>query len=388
MKNKFINYGKQFIDKSDISNVIKCLKSDYLTQGNLVNDFEKNLSKKFNSKYACVLSNGTAALHLSGIALNWKPKDIVITSPISFVATSNAILYSKAQPIFVDIDNQSFTIDINKLEDKIKSLRKINKKVKTVIGVDYAGHPCDWKSLKYLSNKYNFTLINDNCHAIGAKYFKEIGYAVKYADIVTHSYHPVKNITTGEGGAVLTNNKDIYEKVKLYRAHGISKNLKKNKHPWYYEMNELGFNYRLTDIQSALGISQLKKLDKFCKHRQKIAFFYNSIFNNSDNIIQNINAKNITHAYHFYPLRINFKSRKITKANLFKYLIKNNINLQVHYIPIFMQPYYKKNFNFDYNEFPESINFYNQEISLPTYPYIKKNEINKVSYKILQYINA
>ena len=223
-----ISYGKQSIDQSDIDHVIEVLKSDWLTQGPAVELFENHLMTYFGSNHACVVSNGTAALHLVGLALGWQKGDIIITSPNTFLSTANCILFSGSQPDFADIDHCSYTINPNLVEEKIKYHTSRGKQVKAVIGVDYAGHPCDWKSLRILADKYGFKLINDNCHALGASYFGNINYAVKYADIVTQSFHPVKNITTGEGGAILTNDYEIDEKVMLkniqrMKAHGIMK---------------------------------------------------------------------------------------------------------------------------------------------------------------------
>ena len=206
-----INYGKQYIDNDDIKAVTKILKSKFLTQGPLVNKFEKKLKNLLGSKYCCALSSGTAALHLAGLSSLLGKNDYVITSPISFLATSNAILYSNARPIFVDINETTYNIDENLVEKKILELKKKNKYIKALIATDFAGNPCNWKRLKSLSKKYNFLLINDNCHALGAKYYNDYKYAQKFADIVTHSFHPVKQITTGEGGALLTNNKKIFE---------------------------------------------------------------------------------------------------------------------------------------------------------------------------------
>ena len=216
-----INYGKQFIDSNDIKAVVKVLKSDLITQGHQVEKFESALKLKFGAKFCRVLSNGTAALHLAGMALGWKKGDIILTTPISFLATANCILYSGATPDFVDINNSSYNIDTDKLADKIKKLNFRSKKVVAVIATDYAGNPCDWDALKSISKKYDVKLVNDNCHAMGASYNNDDKYAIKYTDIVTHSYHPVKHITTGEGGAILTNDKIIDKKVFSLRSHGI-----------------------------------------------------------------------------------------------------------------------------------------------------------------------
>ena len=300
-----LNYGKQYIDTDDVKAVLSVLKSDWLTQGPHVKKFENSLKKYFKAKYCTVLSSGTAALHLAALAFGWKKNDVVITTPMTFLSTSNCILYCGATPAFVDVEDKYFTIDAIKLEKKIIDLKKKGKKVAGIIATDYAGHPCDWKLLKKIANHYGITLINDNCHAIGARMNNDQGYAVKYADIVTHSYHPVKNITTGEGGSILTNNKYLNEKIKRLRTHGVDQS--KNK-LWFYAMNDLGFNYRISDIQCALGNSQLKKLNVFLKKRRKIAKIYDKFFSKIDNFFIPQTKKGNEHAFHLYPLRIDFKS--------------------------------------------------------------------------------
>lgn len=382
-----ISYGRQFLDKKDILSVSKILSSNWITQGPNVKKFELALKKKFGANYCCAVSNGTAALHLAGLSLGWKKGDIVITSSLSFIASSNSIIYAGATPSFVDVNPITYTIDVFQVEKKINLLKKNNKNVVAIVATDYAGHPCDWVSLKKISNKYNIKLVNDNCHAIGASFKKDTKYALKFADIVTHSYHPVKNITTGEGGSILTNSKLIDKKVRSLRSHGITKNpeeMNKNDGPWYYEMKELGYNYRITDFQCALGISQLKKLNQFIKKRKKIAKIYDACFkNNSAFIIPHV-KKNYGHAYHLYPLQINF-TKKDQKKRLFEELYKKKINPQVHYIPIHLQPYYKKKYNFKKGDYPVSEKFYNKEISLPIFYSLRESEVKKVAGYIKEF---
>ncbi len=383
-----LNYAKHFIDNKDIEQVVKVLRYNNITQGKEVIKFEKLLSKFFGARDCAVVSNGTAALHLSGIALGWKKGDVVLTTPITFASTANSILYSGATVDFVDINNSTYNIDVNLLEEKIKKYKKKKIKIKSVIAVDYAGNPCDWKSLSHLSKKYSFTLINDNCHAIGAKYFKLTKYAVKFADLVTHSYHAVKNITTGEGGSVLSKNKDLIRKIKLLRGHGLNyfQNPKSNNLS-SYDMQTLGFNYRITDFQCALGISQLKKLNKFVKKRREIANLYNKNFKNDSRFIIPLVTKNNFHSYHLYPLLINFDQIKITKKILYQKMYKLKIKLQNHYLPIYKHSFYKNKFNFSLKDYPESENFYKKQVSLPIFYNLKYNEILKVIKNIKKFCN-
>ena len=380
MKNLY-TYGRQNIDQDDIKAVIEVLNSAWLTQGPFVNKLENDLADKFNAKYSTVVANGTAALHLIGLALGWEKGDIIITSPITFLASANAILYAGATPDFVDIDEKSYTIDVIKLERRILDYKKENKSVKAVIAIDYAGNPCDWKSLRILADKYNFKLVNDNCHALGAEIDGDIGYACKYADVVAMSFHPVKHITTGEGGAILTNSKIIDEKVKILRTHGMTKNeklLTKNDGPWYYEMQELGFNYRITDFQCALGSSQLKKLDSFVERRNEIAKYYDEQFKNDERFVCPEVGPNRKHAYHLYPLQIKFNKLKISKVDFFNKMRERNIALQVHYIPVHLQPYYKDKFGFKHGDYPIAEKFYEQEISIPMYPALEKADLEYI----------
>ena len=385
MSDKFYPYGKQSIDDEDIQAIIDVLKSDWLTQGPKINEFESALCEKFGANYSSVVSSGTASLHLIALSLKWKPGDIVITSPITFAACANCILYAGATPDFIDIDSKYYTIDPNKLENRIKKYQKMGKKIKAVIGVDYAGNPCDWEALRYLADKYKFQLVNDFCHALGAEYNGDYQYAIKYADVVNMSFHPVKHITSGEGGAALTNNEEIKENINLLRTHGITKNpknLSKNDGPWYYEMHELGFNYRITDFQCALGINQLKKLDGFITRRREIAKFYDHEFSNDDRfIIPNVIPSN-KHAYHLYPLQAKFDKLNIFKKDYFVNLRKYNIGLQVHYIPVHLQPYYEKNFGFKKGDFPFAEEFYRREISIPMYPILTDEDLEIISTKL------
>ena len=386
-----ISYGKQSIDQSDINSVVEVLKGDWLTQGPMIETFENDLTNYFNASYVCAVSNGTAALHLAALALGWKPDDIVITTPITFLSTANCIVYADATPDFVDIDPVTYTIDPNLVEEKVKFHQSNNRNVRAVICVDYAGHPCNWKLLREIADKYDLQLVNDSCHALGASYYGDKGYAIQYADVVTQSYHPVKHITTGEGGAVLTNNVKIDEKVRRLRTHGMTKNssqLEKDEGPWYYEMHEVGFNYRITDFQCAMGSNQLKKLDRFIQQRRDIARKYDESFSKIHSLIIPETQSSIEHAYHLYPLQIDFETLDIKKIDFFNKMKMSGVNLQVHYIPIHLQPFYKKKYGFNNGDFPIAENFYRNEVSLPIFPDLLTDDVSMVINNISEIISA
>jgi len=386
-----ISYSKQSIDQSDIDAVITVLNGDWLTQGPAVETFENDLKSYFGAKNSCAVVNGTSALHLTGLALGWQTGDVVITSPITFLATANCIVYSGATPDFVDIDPVTYTIDPNKVEEKIKAYKSKGKKVKAVIGIDYAGHPCDWQALREIADKYELQLVNDNCHALGASYNADKQYAEKYADVVIQSYHPVKLITTGEGGAILTNDSKIDEKVRCLRTHSMTKDpnqLEKNDGPWYYEMHEVGYNYRITDFQCALGSSQLKKLDHYVQKRRGIAKKYDESFSSVDSLKIPEAHNSVGHAYHLYPLQIDFEKLSLTKPDFFQKMKQLGINLQVHYIPVHLQPFYKRNHGFKPGDYPIAENFYDQVVSIPLYPSLTDVEIEKVVTDITKFVES
>ena len=364
-----ISYGRQYISNEDIQSVKKSLNSDMITQGAYVDLFENKLRNYFKSKYSLVVSNGTAALHLAMLSLNLSSKDTVVTSPLSFLASANCVEYVGAKVDFCDIEKTSYTLDPNKLEDKLKK-----KNIKAVIVVDYAGHPADWESFYFLKKKYKFVLVNDNCHALGSKLNNDKAYSSKFADIVTQSFHPVKQITTGEGGAIITNNKKIYSKCLLLRNHGI----KRNKEKWWsYSMSELGFNYRISDINCALGSSQISRLSKIIKRKREIAQLYNKKIKN-DFLQLPVEKQNVYHSYHLYPLLIDFKKLKISKDSFIQEMSKKDITLQVHYKPIHLQNYYKNKYGFKKNDFKIAENFYSKEVSLPIYYDLKTKDQIKV----------
>ncbi len=372
--NKFISYGRQHIDKKDIDAVLRVLRSDFITQGPKIFMFENGLCKFTGAKYAVVVSSGTAALHIACLAAGIKSNDEVITSPITFVASVNSVLYCGATPVFADIQDDTANID----PEQIKS--KLSKRTKAIIPVHFAGHPCDLEEIKSIAKEHGLIIIEDAAHALGAEYKgSKIG-SCKYSDMAIFSFHPLKSITTGEGGAILTNNKSLYRKLLLLRNHGITKEktslINKDAGDWYYEMQALGFNYRMTDIQAALGISQLRKLKGFIEKRRKIVRYYNRVFRSHSAFNIPAEREYVYSAFHLYPIRLKgaFKHRK---KEIFNTLRNQGIGVQVHYIPVYKQPYYKK-IGFKNISCPFAEDFYNREISIPLYPALSRVQIKKI----------
>lgn len=369
---EIIPYGHHWIDKNDINEVVKVLKSDWITQGLKVKEFENALCKYTGAKYTVVVSSGTAALHIACLAAGIKPGDEVITSSITFAASANCISYCGGTPVFADIQEDTVNID----PEEIK--KKINQKTKAIIPVHFAGHPCNLEELKEIVKKHNLLLIEDAAHALGAEYKSSKIGSCKYSDMTIFSFHPVKHVTTGEGGAVLTNREDLYERLLLLRNHGITKDKKKMEHcngSWYYEMQELGFNYRLTDFQCALGISQLRKLEKFLSRRREIVNIYNKELSKVGEVILPVEKPYIKSSWHIYYIRLKDSSRRKT---VFEKLRKYNVGVQVHYIPVHLQPYYRKNFGYKVGDYPKAEEYYKSTITLPLYPKMTDSEIKYV----------
>ena len=369
-----ISYGKQFIDKDDVKSVVSALKSDYLTQGPIVKKFEQQLNNLFGSKHSLATSNGTASLYLAGKVLGWNKKSHIVVSTLTFVAGANVAELFGATVKFIDIDPTTYCIDTKALEDYLKTSKK---KITTLIATDFAGHVCDWKKIKNLSKKYHFTLINDNCHATGAEYFGSYKYAAKYADICCSSFHPVKHFTTGEGGAIFTNKSNLYKKLLVFREHGIIK----KKNWWDYDIINPSLNFRMSELQAALGISQVKKISKFLKYRREIAKIYDSELSNVS-MLKIPEKINCNHSYHLYPLLIDFEKLKKTKKTLLQIFLKNDIKLQVHYKPTHLFSYYKKKYKNKKIILKNSEKYYQQELSLPIFFNLKKDII----YKVIQII--
>lgn len=389
---KAIPYGTQYIDEDDIASVIKTLKSDFMTQGPKVKEFEDKVASYHDCKYAVSFCNGTSALHGAYYASGIKKNDEFITTPITFVASANCGLYMGARPVFVDIDKNDHNIDITKIHDAI------NDKTRVITPVSYGGYPAKIKEIFDMVKGKDIVIIHDAAHAIGAR---RDGYNIcDFADMAMISFHPVKHVATGEGGIILTNNEEYYKKLILFRSHGITKNrdeLLNYDGPWYYDMIDLGFNYRLTDIQCALGISQMDKLDSSLYKRNQIADRYDKELCDIEWLKipkysfdkswlqsqQDLSIKpNNLNSYHLYSIQIREKNRRL---DFFNYLRENNIFVQVHYIPITHLSYYKKTFGYIKDDFPNAEEFYEREISIPMFPSLSEDEQDYVIGNMKKY---
>lgn len=379
---KFIPYGKQWIDNKDIESVVSVLKSDWLTTGPSVYEFEKEFAKYVNAKYAVAVSSGTAALHSAAFAAGISKKDEVITTPMTFAASSNCILYQQGTPVFADIDKKTYNIDPNEIE------KKITNKTKAVIPVDYTGQPCEIDYINETAKENSLVVIEDASHALGATYKgKKIG---GLSDLSVFSFHPVKHITTGEGGMITTNSKEFYEKLLLFRNHGITKDSDKfifsNDDGWFYEQQVLGFNYRLSDLQCALGLSQLRKLNDFILRRKKIVKKYNETFEKIDEIIIPFQLDYVDSSYHLYVIQLNLEKIKCGRKKIFDELRKQNLGVQVHYIPVYYHPYYQE-LGYKKGLCPNAEWLYERIISIPLFPKMRDEDADGIMNKIENIIN-
>jgi len=353
-----IPYGKQYIDDDDIKAVVEVLKSDWLTTGPKVEEFEQAVADYVGSKYAVAVNSGTAALHCAMYAIGIGPGDEVIVPPMTFVATANCIVYQGGTPVFVDVEEDTLLIDPDKIEEKI------TPKTKAIIAVDFAGQPCDYDRLREITNKHNLILVADSCHALGAEYKgKKAG---SLADLSVFSFHPVKHITTGEGGMITTDDKVYAERMKQFRSHGIATDCREREKQgtWFYEMIDLGYNYRLTDLQCALGLSQIKKIHFFLKKRREFADRYNKTFANTDRAEPLTIHIHALHAWHLYIIKIKGPDRNY----VFQHLRESGIGANVHYIPVHLHPFYKNRFDTNLGLCPVAEKVYKEIISLPLFP--------------------
>lgn len=400
MNKLIIPYGKQDITEDDIDAVILALKSDFLTQGPAIKDFEEAFASYVGANYAIAVANGTAALHISALALSIKPGDKIITTSLTFAASANCIRYCGGEVVFVDIDPSTFLIDLDKVETLLKSSPKGT--YKGIIPVDFAGRPVNLERLKKITDEYGLWIIEDACHAPGASFLDSEGKLQKsgngkFADLAIFSFHPVKHIATGEGGMITTNNKNLYKQLLSLRSHGITReqsdfknsivqaggNSSDTSYPgWYLEMQELGYNYRITDFQSALGISQLRRAEDGLEKRNQIAKRYDLAFQNE----KCVNSQSLEidpefidiHAYHLYVILVD------DRLGLYNHLKANGIFAQIHYYPVHLMPYYR-NFGWKENDLPIVEDYYSKCISLPMYPTLTVDEQERVISTILNY---
>lgn len=394
--NEFIPYGAPSINRSDIRAVCNVLNGHWLSQGPFVVEFEKRIAEYCNVPYAVAVSSGTAALHMACMAIDLTEEDYHWTSPITFVASSNCGIYCGSMPDFVDIDIDTYNMDMSVLEEKLKEAKKEKKLPKVVLPVHFAGLPCDMPRLYALSKEYGFHIIEDACHALGARYRTKSGSWIKvgsckHSDMTAFSFHPLKHITTGEGGCITTKDKALYDKLLMLRNHGITKNQgllsRAKRDPWYYEMRSLGFNYRLSDIHCALGISQLSRLDKMVKRRQDVALLYDGLFDDANGVIPQRRLDNFKNSFHLYAVQIDYKGCGINRTKLINFLKNNGIGTQVHYIPVYHHPYYQNHFDIRPGYCPSAELYYSRTLSLPLFADIKDKIVIEIVKRLFEILN-
>lgn len=369
IRDSFLPYGRQWIDDEDILAVVNVLKGDYLTTGPSVSTFEKEVAKYVGASYAVSFSNGTAALHGACFAAGITEGDEVITTPLTFAASANCVLYQGGKPIFADINPKTYNIDPTEIE------KKITDKTKAIIPVDFTGQPASLDEIREIAKKHHLIIIEDAAHALGATYKGQMVGSI--SDMTMFSFHPVKHITSGEGGIITTNNKEYYDKLLQFRSHGITRdknNLVENHGPWYYEMQFLGYNYRMTDIQAALGTSQLKKIDKFIDLRKKYAAIYNKAFKNISELSIPTQDRNGESSWHLYIIRLHLEQLSANRKEVFEALLRENIGVNVHYIPVHLLPYYQ-GLGYQRGNCPNAEQLYEEIITLPLFPAMTEDDV-------------
>lgn len=382
---KIIPYGRQTIDESDIEAVTKALKSDFLTQGPLVKEFEDKFAEYVGAHYAIACSNGTAALHLAALALNVSEGQKILTTPITFAASANAMLYCGAEVEFVDIDPETYLMDLKKLEQKLRAAK--TGTYAGIVPVDFTGLPVDTEQIRKLADEFNLWIIEDACHAPGAYFKDSIGRRILcgsgiYSDLSCFSFHPVKHIACGEGGMITTNNEALYKKLIQLRTHGISReNMPEEKGGWFHEMQVLGYNYRLPDLNCALGISQLAKADKGIVRRKEIAANYTKAFEGISKIKIQKQPHEFSNAWHLFIIEVE------RRKELYEFLKTKNIISQVHYIPVHLHPYYQT-LGWKPDDFPIAEKYYSQCLTLPLYPALSDEEQRHVINSVLEFVNG
>ncbi len=381
IRDNYLSYGKQTVDDSDIQAVVDVLRGDYLTTGPFVKEFEEKVANYVGAKYAVAVSNGTAALHIACFAAGIKDGDEVIVSPMTFAASANAVLYCGGTPVFADIDPVTYNIDPDKIEEKITD------KTKAIIPVDFSGQSVDMDRIKEIADKHGLIIIEDAAHALGSEYKgRKVG---SQADMVEFSFHPVKPITTAEGGIVTTNSEDLYKKMMIFRTHGITRDqelLNENHGPWYYEQQHLGYNYRLTDVQSALGTSQMDKIDGFITRRREIVKQYNDAFKALKEIVTPFEAEFSNSGWHIYVIKVKPELLTVARKEIFEALQAENIGVNVHYLPLYLHPYYRE-LGYAKGICPNAEELYENMITLPLFPSMSNEDVNDVVAAVKKVIN-
>lgn len=364
---EFIPYGRQCIDEEDIQAVVEVLRSPFLTTGPKIAEFEKTVADYVGAKYAVAFSNGTAALHGACYAAGIDEGDEVITSPITFAASANCVRYMNGTVVFADIDEKTYNIDVNEIE------KKISPKTKAIIPVDFTGQPADMDPIMELAKKHHLIVIEDGAHSLGAMYKgRKVG---TLADMTMFSFHPVKPVTTAEGGVIVTDNEEYYKKMLKFRNHGIEQTeYAKEQGDWYYEMTDLGYNYRMTDLQAALGISQMKKLDTFIAKRRELAALYNELLANIEGFILPYQLPNTESGWHLYSVQL---PEQVDRKKIFEHMREANVGVHVHYIPVYWHPYYTQ-LGYQKGLCPKAEKWYEQVLTLPLHNHLIKEEIKTI----------
>lgn len=366
---KVIPYARQHIDKTDIEAVIDALTSDWLSQGPVIERFEKTVAEYCGARYAVAVNSATSALHMACLAAGLGEGDLLWTSPNTFVASANCALYCGAKVDFVDIDNATYNMGVEALRKKLDRAAASNGLPKVIIPVHFSGQSCDMEQIRRLTQEYGITLIEDASHAIGGKYKGELIGNCRYSEMTVFSFHPVKIVTTGEGGMIVTNNEALYRKLQLLRSHGITRDplqMTEAPHgPWYYQQIGLGYNYRITDIQAALGVSQMSRIDSFIARRHEIAQRYDDCLKGLPLTLPYQHSDTYS-AYHLYVIRLQLDKIKLTHREVFEKLRAAGIGVNLHYIPVHLQPYYKE-LGFNPGDFPHAEQYYTEAISMPMY---------------------
>jgi UDP-4-amino-4,6-dideoxy-N-acetyl-beta-L-altrosamine transaminase len=382
VREKYLLYGQQWIDEEDIKAVAEVLKSSYITTGPKVKEFEEKVAGYVGARYAVAVANGTAALHAACFAAGIKKGDEVITSPLTFAASANCVLYQGGVPVFADIDPKTYNIDVENIE------RKITERTKAIIPVDFTGQAADLDAILELAERYDLVVIEDAAHALGTEYKgKKIG---SISHMTEFSLHPVKHITTGEGGVITTNDKKFYKKLLLFRTHGITRDtdllINKEEGTWYYEQLELGYNYRITDIQCALGTSQMKKIDDFVNRRRELVAKYNEFLSQVDGVIIPYEAPYSNSSWHLYVIQLEIEKYRVGRREIFEALKAENIGVNVHYIPVYYHPYYRS-LGYRKGLCPNAEKLYERVITLPLFPAMEDDDLEDVVEAVVKVLN-